>query len=168
MRSKSHILNVWIEHQIDEDPDFSTLGEYTDTPEIGAFVRDTGEVITEDTDMDSLPSRGREYRFFVPAMTGEETGNPDSPRRDYERMEAYNRGDWHCIGVIAKAEIVVNGVTQTLRSGGLWGVESDAGSDDLAEVGKEELTALRGILANLSAFGKVALDRAFAKVRQPK
>ena len=83
-----------------------------------------------------------------PAMTDEETGNPDSPEQDYQRCEDYNRCGWHMIGVYAVARITIGGVAQEIRSAGLWGVESDSG-DYLPEVADEELAQLRGLLADV-------------------
>jgi hypothetical protein len=78
-------------------------------------------------------------------------------------MEGLNNGDWSFIGIIAKAEVVTgNGIMQTIRSGGLWGVESDGGSY-LDEVGKEELESLREELTALG-FGKRAIDYSFKNV----
>ena len=96
-----------------------------------------------------------QYRYFVPAMTGEETGNPDSPMEDYRRMEAYNRDDWAMYGVVAKAEVsrpIGNGCRriETFSSGGLWGIESDSDDSYFAEVAAQELADLKG---HLEAFG---------------
>jgi hypothetical protein len=51
---------------------------------------------------------------------------------------------------------------QTIRSGGLWGIESDAG-DYLDEAGNAQLEGLRSELEALG-FGKRALDYAFKNV----
>ena len=110
-----------------------------------------------------LPQRGREYRFFLPAMTGEETGNPESPVQDWKRMEDLNNGGWSFIGIIAKSDIVVNGVIQTVRSGGLWGIESDSGDSEFTEAETEELAQLSEVLAGLG-LGKAAIKRAMGKV----
>ena len=84
--------------------------------------------------------------------------------QNYQRCEAYNRGDWHMIGIIAKAEIVTLGdICQTIRSGGLWGVESDSGQAYLDEVAQEELAQLRAELGSLG-LGKRAIDYAFKNV----
>lgn len=63
-----------------------------------------------------------------------------------ERLEAYRRGDWHMVGVRAKADIAItrNGVTvrHELTSPGLWGIESDSGEEYLESVFQEEKAAL--------------------------
>lgn len=71
--------------------------------------------------------------------------------QDYDRMEAYNRGEWCCYGVRATAEVFVNGVRQNLRSAGLWGLDSDSEESYFAEVEEEQMEELRDILAALGA-----------------
>ena len=66
-----------------------------------------------------------------------------------DRKEAYKRGDFSFVGVRAEAEITVDGISQTITSGGLWGVESDAGDEYIKEVGGEEYNDLRKILKTL-------------------
>jgi hypothetical protein len=66
-----------------------------------------------------------------------------------DRKQAYGRGDFSFVGVRAEAEIVVDGILQTIVSGGLWGVESDAGDEYLREVADEEYNDLRRILKTL-------------------
>ncbi len=85
--------------------------------------------------------------------------------QDYQRHEAHSRGDWHSVGVIAKAEIVVNGVIQTIRSGGLWGIESDSDPEYFEQVSAEELTNLKTILGSLG-FGKRAIAHAFSSIEK--
>lgn len=74
------------------------------------------------------------------------------------RMEAWQNDEWEFIGVVAVAEIAIpiggeSYVTHTLRSAGVWGIESDAG-DYLATVFAEEKAEL---LAQLKTLG-VALE----------
>jgi len=66
-----------------------------------------------------------------------------------DRREAYERGDFAFVGVRAEAEVVVEGVAQTLTSGGLWGTESDSGEEYLREVAEEEYRDLRQILLSI-------------------
>jgi len=193
MRSKSNIRRVWIEARPDDYGDCSALGQFTDTPEEGAIVRSVGEYLANmkgeacerckggtvnpddcepgdvcpDCDgkgyMPYVAPASREYRYFVPAMSSDETGNPDSPMQDWKRAEGYGN-EWSYMGIIAKAEIVVAGVCQTVRSAGLWGVESDSGDDYIYdEVGKDELAQLREVLESLG-FGKAAISLAFKHV----
>ena len=159
------IESIRIEHKPDTDPDLSWIGEFTDNATDNAIIRHgehAGKLVSELGEDDKLPGKSREYRFFVPAMTGEETGDPDSPKQDWQRMEGYNSGQWSMIGVVAKAEIVSpNGIIQTIRSGGLWGVESDSGADNLLEIAKEQLAELKAeLLALNGGLSERAIDRA--------
>ena len=68
---------------------------------------------------------------------------------DFEdRREAYQRGDFAFVGVHAEADVVIEGVVQTLTSGGMWGVESDS-KEYIEEVAVEEYAALREILTSI-------------------
>lgn len=132
--------SVKIERMIDDNPDFSWIGEYTSAP--GPDDR------TIDREERGDCGRG-EYRYFVATNSAEDTGNPNSVEQDYERMEDYNRGGWCFVGIRAVAVVYVNNVKQELSSGGLWGIESDSDNSYFAEVGREQLEELRGILQTL-------------------
>ena len=167
MKNKLQIKSVRIERVTDSDGDSSYLGEFTNETSPGAIIREGKYVGSFLSDLPAdfeFPRGGREYHYFLPAMTGEETGNPDSPKQDWRRMEALNNGDWCYIGVIAKAEVwnPASQVCQTVRSGGLWGVESDSG-DYLNEVAKEELAGLKSELEAIG-LGERAIARAFRDV----
>jgi hypothetical protein len=104
-----------------------------------------------------------ENRYFNVAMSAEETGNPKSVEQDYQRAEAYNRGEWCMVGVWAEATVQLTGDTiQRIRSGGLWGIESDSGEEYFEEVAQEELAALRAELLAVG-FTSRAIDVAFKK-----
>jgi hypothetical protein len=110
-----------------------------------------------------------ELRYFngnVENYTGE---SPEDIRKyvrqDYERMERLNRGDWAYIGVRADAEIIVDGISQDISSGGLWGVESDSDRAYLAEIDGEQLSELRDQLRALG-FGTRAISAAFKIVNE--
>lgn len=72
-------------------------------------------------------------------------------KQDRERLAAYNRGDWHCVGVRVAATVLLGRergwkVEHTFRSPGVWGVESDAGAAYVRELAADELAILRGML----------------------
>lgn len=73
-----------------------------------------------------------------------------------ERMNAWRNGEWEYIGVRAVADIKVpygrDWITTRIKSPGLWGIESDAGADYLAEVFEEEKATLFEMLASLKEF----------------
>lgn len=136
---KNRIEFVKVRCEVDQDPDLSYLGEYS-------RLADSDNAI----DRRARGDMGHgELQYFNPAMTGEETGNPDSPEQDYQRMEAHNRGAWCMVGVWAEAEFIVGGTVQRIRSGGLWGIESDSDKSYFEEVAREELSSLADILKEL-------------------
>jgi len=209
---KNHIEKVWVEKQQDEQPDTSTIGEYTDKKEdwslcvhCGEFVaiaeepnRRTEEIeeeileleneteLSEDAtiinannemiktlkaELESLilhdcPHSSRNFNYFKPYAGGEKEGSEDYQtygKQDFKRMTGLNNQSWYYVGIVAKAEIkTTTGTIQTIRSGGLWGIESDAG-DYLEQVAQEQLTELRAELTALN-FGKRAIDHAFQDV----
>jgi hypothetical protein len=65
-----------------------------------------------------------------------------------DRKESFGQS-WDMIGILAVAEVVVNGTVQTITSPGLWGIESDSGRAYLKEVQTEELQTLADILTHL-------------------
>lgn len=169
MKNKNHIETVRLETVADESPDMSFLGKYSNSAET-EFAIDREE-------------RGdcarNEYRYFNPGSvekfnpaaswipadvadkhTHWEAAMRSNAEADYKRAESGNAGQWSMVGVIAKAVVrSASGVTQTLRSGGLWGVESDSSKEYLAEVEGNELGALR---QELEAFGFSARSIAYA------
>jgi hypothetical protein len=135
-------------------------------------------------------SRG-EYRYFNPSFNYvDKDGHlgadyKDDPngaeevrkyvRQDYERMESLNRGHWCFIGIRAEAEIMPNvvsdglgkwhGITQTISSGGLWGIESDSDDGHIQETIREELANLKSELLAVG-FSKRAIATAFKDVQE--
>lgn len=156
------VLSVAIRQEPDDSPDTSWLGKYTDEASDWAIDRQFGEYISELPEGHELPSRGREYRFFLPYAGGEKPGSDDYReygKQDFARMESLQRGDWSLVGVWAEAEVCVAGVVQTIRSGGLWGIESDSCSH-IDDVANEELSALDEQLAALGlSRGGVEVER---------
>ncbi len=55
-----------------------------------------------------------------------------------DRLRAYERGDFGFMGVVAEVEVDVEGTIQTIRSAGIWGVESDSDDDHVQELAEEE------------------------------
>ena len=137
--TKIRIEKVTIKHMPDENPDLSYLGEYSDKPsEIHIDRQERGDM-------------GRnEMRYFNLGC-----GDADYIEQDYKRAEAYNRGDWLCIGIRAEAEVSYDAGNGSRRlekftSGGLWGVESDSGKGYIAEIESAEIQDLK---AHLEVFG---------------
>ena len=78
---------------------------------------------------------------------------------DRERIQAWREGDWHFIGIQARAEITIirngYGIMHELTSGGLWSIESDSGDEYLDEVFREECDALK---ADIAAFASLPIN----------
>lgn len=89
--------------------------------------------------------------------------------QDYERMERLNAGDWYYIGVIAQAHVATPdtfGYTeQVIRSGGIWGIESDSDRSYLQAEEEEQLSELRGILKDFG-FSTRQISAAFKNVER--
>lgn len=95
----------------------------------------------------------RNYRYFVPELQGE-TGD-DAIRIAtmlYDRMEAYNNGGWHMMGI--EITLVVDDVDITSES--VWGIESDDKDgireyeDDLIESVKDDGRKILGKLGEVT------------------
>jgi hypothetical protein len=121
----------------DAFPDTSWIGEYTNDWKEGAIDRQ------ERGDWDR-----REYRYFIPAT--------EYAEQDYQRMESLSRGAWSFIGIRASVEIKIPSkqggywTTQTIHAPGVWGIESDSGTDYFDEVFREESEALAEMLEALA------------------
>lgn len=176
---KPKILSVRIEHKLDDSPDTSHLGRYSDAcsgmAEAGYAIVANGGHAGEfvcDLPQGDLPVRGRKYRFFIPCSENYLGCTEGEIRKyclqDYELMESLNRGDWCYLGVISKAEIQLgkSPLIQVIHSAGLWGVESDC-KDYLKEVAKGELEALRVELSGVG-FSNRTISRAFRNVIEPE
>ncbi len=150
------ILGMTIEHLLDDCPDTSCLGKYTDEYDEHYFDREHGKMLkTLEREKDyEIPNRGREYRFFIPYAGGEEPGTPryiKYGKQDLARMEGLCKGDWAYVGIVATARVQTGtDIVQKIHSGGLWGIESDAGAEYHTEIEEIELKALR---AELVAIG---------------
>jgi hypothetical protein len=80
----------------------------------------------------------------------EQDPEPDTSYLDQDEFEdrraEYERGKFNFVYAHAQAEVVIEGVTQVLESGGLAGIESDSEQEYLDEIAAEEWKTLRGIL----------------------
>ena len=135
------VEKVRIVVKVDENPDLPDLGKYSGKPGPCAIDRE------ERGDM------GRnEFRYWNPSNHCPPQDKDDERYiiEDYERMEAYARGDWHMVGVRAEAHVLAGPkgaqTRQVLRSAGLWGIESDSEKSYFQEVAEEQYAELADIL----------------------
>lgn len=119
------------------------------------------------------PGDSRTLEYFIPAISVDEhkeglrrlgyaKGVAETLARSYcrqafTRAEGLDAGDWCYIGIMAKATVKTPvdhnpGCfrLETFTSGGLWGIESDSGSDHIGEIHQEELDDLK---SHLEDFG---------------
>jgi hypothetical protein len=164
------IIEIKIKKEVDTSPDVSFIGEYIDQEELWAISRKHGKYVANLTKEErrEVQSQGREYRFFRPYAAGEKVGSKDYKKygkRDYERMESLNNGDWCFMGVWAEAYIQTHkgGIIQTVRSCGLWGIESDGGDDYMRSIMGEEVTSIKDELLRLG-FSAEEIDKAIKEI----
>lgn len=179
------IAKITIKHIIDESPDTSFIGEYTDELGPGVIVRalrnfyeklptlmerDTNGRFYRKSEPYNLPLRGREYRGFIPYAGGEEKGTRNYYRygmQDFKRMESLEHGNFCFIGIRAEAEIQTSEqgkdwLINHISSGGLWGIESDSPESYFKEVAQQELAELEKLLLELN-FTAEEIKAAFEK-----
>lgn len=111
-----------------------------------------------------FPNKGRTYRFFKPYAGGEKPGTKEYKKyglQDFKRMEALIAGQWGFFGTHAEAEITMTktGVSFTIQSSGLWGIESDSENRYIKILAKEQLEELTELLTELG-FSKTAIAKA--------
>lgn len=82
-------------------------------------------------------------------------------------MEAYNNQQWCYVGIRAEAEVQtrLGSPIQSIRSGGLWGIESDSDSSYFKSIADEELSELRAQLKELG-FSARSIASAFKDVEE--
>ena len=71
-----------------------------------------------------------------------------------QRLKAYGE-EWFMVGIIASADILIptkqgGFLRQKLKSGGLWGIESDSDREYFQEVAKEEMADLKDVLSQFN------------------
>jgi hypothetical protein len=170
---KMRIELIEIKHDMDESPDISCIGDFTDQPDEWNICRCCGEYLANCDTEHEIPRSGREYRFFKPYAGGEKAGTADYQKygkQDYNRMEMLARGDFCYIGIYAEATVSYpinsNGDRQleTFTSGGLWGIESDSG-DYIEEIETEQLANLANHLAHFGI--KWEPDNTKVEIKRP-
>jgi hypothetical protein len=129
------INKITIKRVPDYDCDLSWIGTFSNTAESDLAIKHEG---------------GRNsFEWFNPQPGACE--NKGQAQRDYDRMIAYDNGEWSMLGIKAEAETVIeigggNWKLDTITSGGLWGLESDSDEKYLKEIEAEQLAELKGYL----------------------
>lgn len=135
------LLSIEITTGIDEYPDLSYLGEFTDNP--------SEEYTGEDGQLHWRNNLEREPRYkYPPAFRYFCPADPEYGEQSLARMEAYGL-EWQMLYILIEAEVEVRGVSQTITSSGLHGIESDSGRDYIQEIIDEEVESLRAILVEM-------------------
>jgi hypothetical protein len=85
--------------------------------------------------------------------------DPHYRTEDQARLDAWRDGQWHFLGVRARATIKIpHGInpqcwiTSELLSPGLWGIESDSGDAYFRQVFQEEREILIAMLASMRTY----------------
>lgn len=91
--------------------------------------------------------------------------DPDYRRQDEDRLTAWRNGEWHFVGIRARATINIScgsnpqcWITSELLSPGLWSIESDSSDAYLQEVYREERNILTEMLASLKTYDLINKD----------
>ena len=99
------------------------------------------------------PARKSKVTLETVRVVVEHDSDPDTSyleQEDFEeRLAAFQAGEFTFLGVHAEADVTIDGVVQTLTSGGLWGIESDSGDEYIEEVAVQEYEELRKILKTI-------------------
>lgn len=182
------ILKIWTDVELDDNPDTSWLGEYSSKPGEYAIDRETnGDMQRGEfryfnpaqhhdvdgwdhvSDLAVLNAYAKQIQAGHQELSRDamiEALNASYRETDYQRMESLQRGDWHFVGVIARAEVQLHGtLTQNIRSGGLWGIESDSDATHLEQVRQEQLGELEQEL-KAAGFDKAAIRKAMKPVQE--
>lgn len=169
MKLSKKIIAIRFKREIDECPDLSHIGEYTDRYDDWVIVCRDNEylaILQENEDW-TMPCIGHEARFFKPHAGEAKEGTEDyqkNGKQDYELMAAYNRYEWYMVHCFAVAKILVNETTQELGTAGVWGVSSNSGEDDFLQIKQEEFAELNEILLSVG-FSDKEISEAFERAK---
>lgn len=149
-------------------PDMHYRGEDT----IGTFDNEAKSEYAIELDSPCYGYRYEGFTFYNAPVDNYLGEDPADIRKyveqDYARMKQYQLGEFDYYGVRAEAVYSVDSEKgspiQKVTSGGLWGIESDAG-DYFQEIETEQLSELRDQLSALG-FSKRAIATAFKTVER--
>ena len=143
------INRIIVRHLIDENPDLSHLGKFSDT---------AGEFAIKH----SREGYG-EYKYF----NADNVEDMKQAKQNYKLMIDYNNGVWGMIGIRAEAEIITGkkdcGLINTIKSGGLWGISNDCDDSEFKSIEEEQVDELKDVLRKLG-FSKLQVEKAKIEV----
>lgn len=131
-------LHALVYKKVDDNPDLSYLGKYSDKPEKVHIDR-----------LKQGKLERSESRYFNAGC-----GDPDYIKQDYRRMQAYNRGDWHMVAVCCEISVKTAtnwAVDAVVARSSVWGVESDSKASYFLELAEEQISEAEHDLENLKA-----------------
>ena len=126
-------LTYTVRRVVDEDPDLSHLGTFSDAYQDGAIEHGN--------------ERLNVYRYFIPE-------NPEYGQQDYERMLAFDHGKWCMVGITVDISIKTKtnwAVPPVVGRASVWGVESDSEESYFTELENEMIREAEADLKNLKA-----------------
>ena len=166
MNTSKRILSIETKRIIDESPGTSFIGQFGRQADTQFAIEHRGAHSLPWFNPGSVESFNPSASWIPAEVQGESARRQywhaimtKNAKQDHLRMCQLIDGEFHFIGVQATAEVTVGGVCQTLTSGGLWGIESDSEESYFAEIEAEQLSELRGILAEID-FSKRAIATA--------
>lgn len=119
------LLSIKLIKAYDENPDYDMFGRYSNEYRDGAI----------ETHRD-----GRYYKYFIPM-----NDDPEYALQDFKFVEECERSEHIAYYVYAEAEIEVLGVSQHIRSGGLYGIWDKVDESTY----QEEFNELKEILEDM-------------------
>ena len=147
---KPRIESIKIKHMVDEYPDTSFIGDFSDTPKDGAINHK------------ERSGENRVYEWFNPGS------DPEYAEQDYKRIMELENGHFSFIGIHAEATVSYstggdNRRLEWFTSSGLWGIESDSDQAYLEEIENEEISNLKNHLeqfnVDVSSFDEIEIER---------
>lgn len=161
-KPKKSIRKIVVEVMEDPDPDLSYLGE----------ISSTKRKWSVDRQRKLKYAVSPRWRFFIPTNVptpdmnhSQKVATWKDVEAAYKRYELYLDMNWYMMGIKCTAKITVNGVCQSIHSGGIWGVESDCGREYQDQLESEELTDLANQLQSLG-FSRKRVLKAMEKIER--
>jgi hypothetical protein len=124
------LKSITAKREIDTDADLSFLGTFSDTKGRFAVKHSDGP---------------RTLKWF----NADNVSNMKDARLQYKDMMEFENGNRSMMGVFAVAKLLINGTIQTIRSAGLWGIDSSSDEKYFNDIEIEEVFTLIDMLREL-------------------